>query len=1015
MGYNIALSGLTAAAEAIDVTSNNIANSQTVGYKAGQYVFADQFFRAQDPQSKDRSGMGTQRQVIRRDQNYGTVTGTQNPLDLALTGPGMFVLAKQASNNVPTETPSVFQYSRNGQFGVDSQNRIVNESGMFVVGYPATPDGTQTTQASFSVLSLDPAPKAANPSTQSTIALNINNGGNTIQAPFDPNNSASYTQSTSQTVYDSAGNPHTLSNFYAKTDPATLYLYPQGGGGSRTSATQFSFNPKQDTSAQADLFGANNNLTGIINGVSSAQSIGTTALAANGTIGSSETLAGCTLTALPAGQTSTYQLMLNDGTKLMVTAQPGVDGSGNQVTRYAYTADRYKVYATVDGINVNRSIDVASQIGQGYVPKGVLSGVVALNGGVATTLGTTVTPGTHTVTIPSPAVGGDPATASITVVATGVPTASTLNTFSGGVPNHYVLTGLTSTHGSGGTVTVDLTSATTATVSVSGGTLYQAGDIITIPSGALGSGSSATTVTVNTVTGGALTTGTINAFTGGTAPYVLTGLNTNGIGTGGTFTVNLTSSTAGTVSVSGGNGYAANDTVTIPAGALGAGSAATTLTIGTITANSGKISAINITNGGSGFATGSITLAASLVTGAPDTGAYTIPIGASNIGVANSSVTAISVGGAITGSAPAGTYTLGSTQTNNALAGTFAGSTVANLGGVAGTYSVNVVGGTGSGGVALINYAGNGVITGIQLSGGSGYTAANTLTIPAGALGSGSTALTLGSVGAGNLLTGTFLGMHDAGGNNVLSAQAVQAGSAGGVQTFTFTNGISITMSTPAGDDVGAIAGNLNGKTITIANNPTGTMGFVAGKNIDSLARDQFGVPAYTTNTTITTSVGSGTRVNNLALNIDSTNMTAYTAAEQTYTSTTNGNPLSQLTGYSFDNKGNLVASYGDGTTMIKGQLAIASFNNTEGLIPVGLNSFQVSGTTGMTSGAAVYGTANSGNFGAVQGKAVESSNVDLTGELVKLMTLQRLYTANSQAVKIEAATLVDDAIRIGQ
>ena len=939
MGYNIAFSGLTAAAEAIDVTSNNIANSQTVGYKAGQYVFADQFFRAQDPQSKDRSGMGTQRQVIRRDQNYGTVTGTQNPLDLALTGPGMFVLAKQASNNVPTETPSVFQYSRNGQFGVDSQNRIVNESGMFVVGYPATPDGTQTSQASFSVLSLDPTPKAANPSTKSTIALNINNGGNVIQSPFDPNNSASYTQSTSQTVYDSAGNPHTLSNFYAKTDPATLYLYPQGGGGSRTSATQFSFNPKQDTSAQADLFGASNNLTGIINGVSSSQSIATTALAANGTIGSTETLAGCTLTALPAGQTSTYQLMLNDGTKLMVTAQPGVDGSGNQVTRYAYTADRYKVYATVDGINVNRSIDVGSQIGQGYVPKGKLSGFTIPTGGIATSLGTTVHAGTYTgVSIPSPAVGGDAATANITVVATGVV---------GGAP---ALAGL-----SGG---------------VTGGSPY-----------------------------------TVNTFT------------SNGIGSGGSLAVTLTGTTAGTVAVTGGSGYAVGDTITIPPGSLGVGSSAATVVVGSLSSSTGgKISSVTITNGGSGFATGSVTIAASAISGnIADTGTYTMPVASGNIGVGNSSVTAVSVGGAITGSAPAGTYTLRSQQTTNALTGTFAGSTVANLGGVAGTYSVNVVGGTGSGGVALINYAGNGVITGIQLSGGSGYTAADTLTVPAGALGSGSTALTLGNVGAGNLLTGTFIGMQDAGGNNVLSAQAVQAGSAGGVQTFTFTNGISITMSTPAGDDVGAIAGNLNGKTITIANNPTGTMAFVAGKNIDSMARDQFGVPAYTTNTTITTTVGSGTRVNNLALNIDSTNMTAYTAAEQTYTSTTNGNPLSQLTGYSFDNKGNLVASYGDGTTMIKGQLAIASFNNTEGLIPVGLNSYQVSGTTGMTSGAAVYGTANSGNLGAVQGKAVESSNVDLTGELVKLMTLQRLYTANSQAVKIEAATLVDDAIRIGQ
>ena len=933
MGYNIAFSGLTAAAEAIDVTSNNIANSQTVGYKAGQYVFADQFFRAQDPQSKDRSGMGTQRQVIRRDQNYGTVTGTQNPLDLALTGPGMFVLAKQASNNVPTETPSVFQYTRNGQFGVDSQNRIVNESGMFVVGYPATPDGTQTSQASFSVLSLDPTPKSANPSTKSTIALNINNGGNPIQAPFDPNNSASYTQSTSQTVYDSAGNPHTLSNFYAKTDPATLYLYPQGGGGSRTSATQFSFNPKQDISAQADLFGANNNLTGIINGVSSSQSIATTALAASGTIGSTETLAGCTLTALPAGQTSTYQLMLNDGTKLMVTAQPGVDGSGNQVTRYAYTADRYKVYATVDGINVNRSIDVASQVGQGYVPKGKLSSFT-LGNGVISSDNTTITAGTHTISIPSPSAGGDAANITVTVGGAGAINASTLS-------------GLT--------------------LGVVAGNPYS-----------------------------------LNA----------TGYVKTGAGVGGTLNVSLTSATAGTVTVVGGSGYAVGDTITIPANALGAGSSAATLTVGSILPN--RITSVVVNNGGSGFAAGSYNIAASsLVAG--NTGSFTVPIGAGDIAVGNSSVTAVSVGGAITGSAPAGTYTLRSQQTTNALTGTFAGSTVANLGGVAGTYSVNVVGGTGTGGVALINYAGNGVITGIQLSGGSGYTAADTLTVPAGALGSGSTALTLGTVGAGNLLTGTFLGMQDAGGNNVLSAQAVQAGSAGGVQTFTFTNGISITMSTPAGDDVGAIAGNLNGKTITIANNPTGTMGFVAGKNIDSMARDQFGVPAYTTNTTITTTVGSGTRVNNLALNIDSTNMTAYTAAEQTYTSTTNGNPLSQLTGYSFDNKGNLVASYGDGTTMIKGQLAIASFNNTEGLIPVGLNSYQVSGTTGMTSGAAVYGTANSGNLGAVQGKAVESSNVDLTGELVKLMTLQRLYTANSQAVKIEAATLVDDAIRIGQ
>jgi flagellar hook-basal body protein len=848
MGYNIAFSGLTAAAEAIDVTSNNIANSQTVGYKAGQYVFADQFFRAQDPQSKDRSGMGTNRQVIRRDQNYGTVTGTQNPLDLALTGPGMFVLAKQASNNVPTETPSVFQYSRNGQFGVDSQNRIVNESGMFAVGYPASPDGQTVSQASFSVLSLDPTPKSANPSTTSTIALNINNGGNPIQSPFDPNNSASYTQSTSQTVYDSSGNSHTMSNFYVKQAPATLYLYPQNGGGTRTGATVFSFNPKQDISSAADNFSSTQNLTGVGNGVSSDQSIATTSVSANA--GTNETLQGVTLTPMPAGQTSTYQMKLSDGTTLIVTAQPGLDGTGNPVTRYAYAADRYKVYSTVDGVVVNRNVAVTSQVAPGYNSGSTYGSLVGAPITVSGAVLGSIAAGSHTYTfsVPSPTVGGSAATLTVTTATSG--------------PNNQI------------------TAAT-----ISGGTGFTPGATVHITGAQLGGRD----------------------------------------GTGDALTINL-------------------------------------------------IAGTNVTT---------------------------------------STVSSLSVGGAIQGSAPAGSYTYGSTTVTGALNGTIIPSGSVT-GGVAGIYTVPLLSnGAGTGGIATINYGGNGVINSIQLSGGQGYTT-DTVTIPAGSLGSGSSALSIGAI-TGQTYSGTFLTMHDLTGSPILSSQPIVAGSVSTLQTFTFSNGISVTLNTPATESEAAIAASLNNKVVAIENQPLGIMGFVAGKNIDSLARDNFGVPAFTTQTSISTTVGSGTRVNQLALNIDSTDMTAYSASAQTYKSTTNGNPLSQLTGYTFSNKGELIASYDDGTTLIKGQLAIASFNNTEGLIPVGLNSFQVSGTTGTTSGAAMYGTANSGNLGAVQGKAVESSNVDLTAELVKLMTLQRLYTANSQAVKIEAATIVDDAIRIGQ
>jgi flagellar hook protein FlgE len=55
------------------------------------------------------------------------------------------------------------------------------------------------------------------------------------------------------------------------------------------------------------------------------------------------------------------------------------------------------------------------------------------------------------------------------------------------------------------------------------------------------------------------------------------------------------------------------------------------------------------------------------------------------------------------------------------------------------------------------------------------------------------------------------------------------------------------------------------------------------------------------------------------------------------------------------------------------------------------------------------------GTLGAIRSKAVEQSNVDLTEELVRLMVLQRQYSAVSQATKVMAATLIDDAINIGR
>jgi flagellar hook protein FlgE len=78
--YNVAFSGLDNVSHAIDTVSNNIANANTVGYKAGQWVFADQFMKAASSTDVARAGMGAQNLSVRRPMIQGTLTTSANPL-----------------------------------------------------------------------------------------------------------------------------------------------------------------------------------------------------------------------------------------------------------------------------------------------------------------------------------------------------------------------------------------------------------------------------------------------------------------------------------------------------------------------------------------------------------------------------------------------------------------------------------------------------------------------------------------------------------------------------------------------------------------------------------------------------------------------------------------------------------------------------------------------------------------------------------------------------------------------
>jgi flagellar hook protein FlgE len=237
--YTVALSGLQNTSLAIDTVSNNIANANTVGYKAGEYVFADQFVKAINPADQARVGMGTQSLGVRRPMLQGTITNSVNPLDLAISGKGMFRLL-QGSGGAGSVDPSAVYYSRNGQFNIDKEGYIVNENGMYLTGYQPSLDGNSVTDdliKNNGLLRMPDSNLPGNETTTSHIAALLDSKAQafttTANVAFDPTQ-ATYNNKTSQTVFDSEGNSHTLEVYYRRVSDGTLTIESKSDGSGYT-------------------------------------------------------------------------------------------------------------------------------------------------------------------------------------------------------------------------------------------------------------------------------------------------------------------------------------------------------------------------------------------------------------------------------------------------------------------------------------------------------------------------------------------------------------------------------------------------------------------------------------------------------------------------------------------------------------------------------------------------------------------------------------------------------------
>jgi flagellar hook protein FlgE len=213
MSFNIALTGLNAASQELSVVSNNLANADTVGFKGSRAEFGDIYAASQTGTSSTAVGNGVQVQEVAQQFTQGNTETTGNNLDMAINGNGFFVVSQNGS----------LQYTRDGEFQVNSAGQVTTATGALLQVYAPTANGTFNT-GGLSDLTVTSNESAASATTTATLTATLPaNAATPVTATFSPSDPTSYTDTTSMTVYDSLGAAHTASLYFIKTSTANQW------------------------------------------------------------------------------------------------------------------------------------------------------------------------------------------------------------------------------------------------------------------------------------------------------------------------------------------------------------------------------------------------------------------------------------------------------------------------------------------------------------------------------------------------------------------------------------------------------------------------------------------------------------------------------------------------------------------------------------------------------------------------------------------------------------------------
>ena len=992
MSFNTGLSGLNAASRNLDVIGNNIANANTTGMKASRAEFADVIASSIGLGGSNQAGLGVTVQTVSQQFSQGNITITGNNMDLAINGNGFFQLL------MPDGTAA---YTRAGDFKLSNTGFIMTNGGAKVLGYQTNINGVASNVTAGPLQLPTNAPIAANATTNILAELNLDArvgyttsvGGVTAGFTTAPVTAFDYsTVLGSPASYTTAG----IGSFDYSTIPGTPATYttaplgtvfygiagtPQVDGSSSVVTHSASTDFSQPFVAQVDATATSAapltafDFSGANLGQFDVSFDGGATIAANITL------------------TANYGSLAGVATEIQnqIRTQTGnagftvtLNGSNNLVYTNTGSTNAISILNSDANANTAGIANLSGAPGSAAIPTAAVSFLVDgiavnLNGNYLASapletqaLATAITsqlPG-YTATINE---GSN--TIQLTKTGSLAPVVISANTLaSAQEQTNAINAGFVASSGIAGTPAGSITPAD-VTITPPGGTPFA--------------------ISLS----GSLDAAGVLAAIQGTAGYATAGFTASVDGFGDLVLTN-SNNTVGNFAVSLVNPLAPDDQT---ASGLITGSTP----VAGVAANTGPNASFSIMPpGGAAF---NVTLASN-ITGAADlAAAIQATAGYAVAGFTVSATNGNNPGSTLVftaGNNTAADFTIGGPDAALITTGAAAVTGVADNTAPNATFDV-----VGPGGTAMtVNLTSN--ITGAAdlaaaIQGSAGY-AASGFTVVASP----------NDNNPGSTLVFTATSPNTAGDILITnptadpeSATLIAAlGGAGSTATTGVTPTVTGTVIPRSTYGTALTAYDSQGVALPVSLyftkvQPTtpGTDEWavydsLTGPSVGSLVFDATGKLTSSTVGTVTLTPAPPSIVTPFPVTVDFSKVTQYGTAFAVTNLTQDGYPPGTITDIKIGENGVITARYSNGQTQAAGMIALADFRNVQGLSPIGGNNWVETSA----SGQAIQGQPGQGKFGATRSGALEESNVDLTAELVNMMTAQRAYQANAQTIKTQ-------------